>query len=35
MRATNRLNVQNFNLLLPAPQSERDSNPNLTQNPGC
>jgi hypothetical protein len=26
--------VKPFNLLLPIPQSERDANPNLTQNPG-
>ncbi|SHJ05814.1 Starch-binding associating with outer membrane [Hymenobacter daecheongensis DSM 21074] len=26
--------VKSFNLLLPIPQTERDANPNLTQNPG-
>jgi hypothetical protein len=26
--------VKPFNVLLPIPQSERDVNPNLTQNPG-
>jgi hypothetical protein len=26
--------VKSFNVLLPIPQSERDANPSLTQNPG-
>lgn len=34
MRAQGKTGVQEFNNLLPIPQSERNVNPNLTQNPG-
>ncbi|MGI4871691.1 MAG: RagB/SusD family nutrient uptake outer membrane protein [Janthinobacterium lividum] len=33
LRATGK-NIQAFNVLMPIPQSERDINPNLSQNPG-
>ncbi|OUJ73494.1 RagB/SusD family nutrient uptake outer membrane protein [Hymenobacter crusticola] len=34
LRAQGRAGVQDFNNLLPIPQTERNVNPNLTQNPG-
>lgn len=34
MRASGKSNIQAFHRFMPIPQSERDINPNLTQNPG-
>ncbi|MBC7446431.1 MAG: RagB/SusD family nutrient uptake outer membrane protein [Hymenobacteraceae bacterium] len=34
MMATGKTNIRETNLVMPIPQSERDANPNLTQNPG-
>lgn len=34
MRASGKTNIQDFHRLMPIPQSERDINPNLTQNQG-